>query len=390
MADIERELKQRVTRDLKQFPAVAILGPRQSGKTTLAKSVIESYPDVLYLDLQRHSDLAKLEDAEPFLTSHQDKLICLDEVQLRPDLFPLLRSLIDDDRRAGRFLILGSSSPELLRQSSETLAGRVSSNNLMPFYLHELKKADKGFKDWKQLLWRGGFPDSYLASNDEQSLLWRENYIQTFVERDLQQFGVNVNPRSMRRLWEMCCHLHGQIVNYSKLGQSLDVTHPTIKRHIGIFEQTFMMRRLPPFMINTKKRLVRSPKLYIQDSGLLTFLLGLDSFDRLYAHPVYGSCWEGFAMESILATLSFRGVYGFFRTQSGEGIDLVLRHRGKLLGFEFKASSAPKLSAGNKAAAEMLGLDRLFVVIPTGDSYPIEGNKILVTPLDQVEDHLSE
>ncbi len=390
MADIERELKQRVARDLKQFPAVAILGPRQSGKTTLAKLVTESYPDALYLDLQWHSDLVKLEDAVSFLTSHQDKLICLDEVQLRPNLFPLLRSLIDHDRRAGRFLILGSSSLELLRQSSETLAGRVSLTYLTPFYLHELKKAGESFKDWKQLLWRGGFPDSYLASNDEQSFLWRENYVQTFVERDLQQFGVNVSSQFMRRLWEMCCHLHGQIVNYSKLGQSLDVTHPTIKRHIDDFEKTFMIRQLPLFTINTKKRLVKSPKLYIRDSGLLTFLLGLDSFDRLHAHPVYGSCWEGFAMENVLAMLSFRGVCGFFRTQSGEEIDLVLQHRGKLLGFEFKTSSAPKLSAGAKAAAEMLKLDRLFVVIPTGDSYPIEGDKILVTPLDQVEDHLSE
>lgn len=387
---LEREAKQEVISALKRSPVVAILGPRQSGKTTLAKSVLGSGPNVLYLDLERHSDLAKLEDAETFLVSHQDKLVCLDEAQLKPDLFPLLRALIDDGRRAGRFLILGSASPRFLRQSSESLAGRISHIYLTPFHLRELKKTDKSLKTWKKPLWRGGFPQSYLAPDDEQSFFWRENYIQTFVERDLRQFGINVNSQEMRRLWMMCCHSHGQVVNYSKLGQSLDVTYQTIKRHIDVFEETFMMRRLLPFMVNTKKRLVKSPKLYIRDSGLLVCLLGLDSFDKLYSHPAYGSCWEGFAIENILAMLQPSNIYGFSRTRKGEEIDLVLEHRRKLLGFEFKASSAPRLNSGNKAAAKMLGLDRLFVVVPEGDSYPLKGDGIdvLVTPLDQVENHL--
>ena len=204
-----------------------------------------SRPDTVYLDLERHSHLSLLQDAETFLSLHQDKLVCIDEVQLRPDLFPLLRALIDDHRRPGRFLILGSSSPELLRQSSETLAGRLSYVYITPFHRRELVRTEKTLKDWRELLWRGGFPDSYLATTDARSFRWRESYIQGFVERDLRLFGVDLTPQYMRRLWLMCCHLHGQIVNYSALGQSLDRTHPTLKRHIDILEATFMMRRLP-------------------------------------------------------------------------------------------------------------------------------------------------
>ena len=385
---IEREITQTVTADLEHFPAVAILGPRQAGKTTLAKSVAASFPNTLYLDLERHSHLAQLQDAEAFLSLHRDKLVCIDEVQLRPDLFPLLRALIDDHPRPGRFLILGSSSPDLLRQSSETLAGRLSYVYITPFLQQELLRAEQQLTDWRTMLWRGGFPRSYLAATDARSFRWRESYIQGFVERDLRRFGVELNPQYMRRLWLMCCHLHGQIMNYSALGQSLDVTHPTLKRHIDVFEAAFMMRRLPPFAVNTKKRLVKSPKLYIRDSGLLTSLLDLDSFDKLYAHPAYGACWEGFAVENILAKLQPRGMYGFCRTRTGEEIDLVIERQGKRLGFEFKTSSSPRLTNGNKTAAALLDLDRLFVVVPQGDAYPIDTDRVWVTPLDEVHRHL--
>ncbi len=386
---VEREVKQTVIDDLEHFPAVAILGPRQAGKTTLAKSVTASYPNTLYLDLERHSHLAQLQDAEAFLSLHQDKLVCIDEVQLRPDLFPLLRALIDDDPRPGRFLILGSSSPDLLRQSSETLAGRLSYVYITPFLQQELLRAEGKPKDWRATLWRGGFPRSFLASTDARSFRWRESYIQGFVERDLRRFGVELNPQYMRRLWLMCCHHHGQIVNYSALGQSLDITHPTLKRHIDVFEAAFMMRRLPPFAVNTKKRLVKSPKLYIRDSGLVTCLLDLENFDKLYGHPAYGACWEGFAVENILATLQPRGMYGFFRTRTGEEIDLVIERQGKRLGFEFKTSSSPRLTHGNRTAAGILDLDKLFVVVPQGDAYPIETDRIWVTPLDEIDRHLS-
>lgn len=385
---IQREVRQTVIDDLQHFPAVAILGPRQAGKTTLAKSVIASRPDTLYLDLERHSHLSQLQDAEAFLSLHRDKLVCIDEVQLRPDLFPLLRALIDDHLKPGRFLILGSSSPDLLRQSSETLAGRLSYVHITPFHLRELQRAEEELKDWRAILWRGGFPNSYLAATDARSFRWRESYVQGFVERDLRRFGVELNSQYMRRLWLMCCHLHGQTVNYSALGQSLDVTHPTLKRHIDVFEAAFMMRRLPPFAVNTKKRLVKSPKLYIRDSGLLTCLLELDSFDKLYGHPAYGACWEGFAVENILAMLQPRGMYGFFRTRAGEEIDLVVERQGERLGFEFKTSSSPKLTKGNKAAARTLNLDKLLVVVPQGSAYPIETDRVWVTPLEQLERHL--
>ena len=385
---IERSVTRAVIDDLGHFPAVAILGPRQAGKTTLAKSVIKSYPNARYLDLERPSHLAQLQDAEALLSLHRDKLVCIDEVQLRPDLFPLLRALIDDHPVPGRFLILGSSSPDLLRQSSETLAGRLSYVYITPFLQQELLRAEGEPKDWRTMLWRGGFPKSFLASTDARSFRWRESYIEGFVERDLRRFGVELNPQYMRRLWLMCCHLHGQIMNYSALGQSLDVTHPTLKRHIDVFEAAFMMRRLPPFAVNTKKRLVKSPKLYIRDSGLLTSLLDLDSFDKLYGHPAYGACWEGFAVENILATLQPRGMYGFYRTRTGEEIDLVIERQGKRLGFEFKTSSSPRLTNGNKTAAETLELDKLFVVVPHGDAYPIETDRVWVTPLDEVHRHV--
>ncbi len=385
---IPREITQTVIDDLEHFPAVAILGPRQAGKTTLAKSVTGTRPDTLYLDLERHSHLAQLQDAEAFLSLHQDKLVCIDEVQLRPDLFPLLRALIDDHPKPGRFLILGSSSPDLLRQSSETLAGRLSYVYITPFHQRELLRAEDKLKDWSEMLWRGGFPKSYLADTNARSFRWRENYIQSFVERDLRQFGIELNPQYMRRLWLMCCHLHGQTVNYSGLGQSLDVTHPTLKRHIDVFEATFMMRRLPPFAVNTKKRLVKSPKLYIRDSGLVICLLDLDSFDKLYGHPAYGACWEGFAVENILSMLKPRGIYGFFRTLTGQEIDLVIEHQGKRLGFEFKTSSSPQLNSGNKVAANLLNLDKLFVVVPQGNAYPIAADKVWVCPLEQLEQYL--
>ena len=203
---IPREITQTIIDDLEHFPAVAILGPRQAGKTTLAKSVTGVRSDTLYLDLERHSHLAQLQDAETFLSLHRNKLVCIDEVQLRPDLFPLLRALIDDHPTPGRFLILGSSSPDLLRQSSETLAGRLSYGYITPFHQRELLRAEPNLKDWRAMLWRGGFPKSYLATTDARSFRWRENYIQSFVERDLRQFGVELNPQYMRRLWLMCCH----------------------------------------------------------------------------------------------------------------------------------------------------------------------------------------
>ncbi len=378
---IERKIKANIIEDLRHFPAVAILGPRQVGKTTLAKGMIGK--DALYLDLERPSDLAKLQDAETFFALHRNKLICLDEVQLRPDLFPVMRAVIDSDRRPGRFLILGSSSPELLRQSAETLAGRLAYNHVTPFTADEILSEQSAKQaSWSKRLWRGGFPESYLAKTDEISFRWRESYIQTLLERDLRQhFGIDISPQKMRRLWLMCAHLNGQVLNYSKLGGSLDQSHPTVKSHLDILESTFMVRRLLPFEVNLKKRLVKSPKLYMRDSGVLTALLDLRDFDQLYSHPSYGSCWESYAVENILETIKPKGLYGFFRTHQGDEVDLVVQIGSKRIGFECKASSSPSLSPQSYAAMSMLGLHKFFIVVPDGDTYPIEKGRIIVAPL---------
>jgi len=387
---LSRKLKSNIIRDLSEFPAVAILGPRQVGKTTLAKEILSTIPDSLYLDLERPSDLSKLEDAETFLLHHKEHLVCIDEVQLRPDLFPLLRSLIDLDRRSGRFLILGSSAPELLRQASESLAGRIAYHEASPLQWDELLQHDQAYQtEWSRYLLRGGFPLSYLASSDAQSYRWRENYIKTFLERDLRQFGIEIHPQKLRRLWLMCAHLNGQTVNYSKLGQSMDLTHPTIKAHLDILESTFMIRRLPVYEANLKKRLVKSPKIFFRDSGILTSLLDIQEFDDLFSHPTYGSAWEGCAIENILQLFQPKGMYGFFRAHSGEEIDLVIELKGRKMGFEFKTSSAPKLSEENLKAMDLLELDKLFVVVPHGESYPFKGDQIQVTTLASLRSTLS-
>jgi uncharacterized protein len=382
---LKRITKNQISEDLKSFPVVALLGPRQVGKTTLAKELTAGREDVVFLDLERPSDLSKLTDAESYLSMVSDKLVCIDEIQLRPDLFPLLRVLVDEDRRSGRFLILGSSSPELLRQSSETLAGRIAFQYVTPFNQVELRKANK--YSWQDLLSRGGFPDSYLSDSQEVSLRWRENYVQTFLQRDLRQFGIEQSPEKIRRLWIMLAHSHGQVINYSKLGQSLDQTHPTVKSYIDILTSTFMVRKLLPFEVNTKKRLVKSPKVYIRDSGILCHLLDIRDFDSLFNHPSYGSCWEGLALENILSILNPKSMVGFYRSHSGEEMDLVFEWNRKRFGIEFKVSSNPKLTKQNLEPMKTLKLDHLFVVTPESDTYPL-GPDVSVMSLHGFIEHM--
>ncbi len=373
-------LVSQIKEDLRNFPIVALLGPRQSGKTTIAKKLLSK--DAIYLDLERPSDRNKLTDAETFLSLHKKKLICLDEIQLQENLFPLIRSLVDDQRKKnGQFLILGSSSPELLRQSSETLAGRISYNYITPFNYIELltnnKKTSLGTR-----LWRGGYPDSYLANKDEISIRWKENYITTFLEKDLRNFGLEQDPQQIRRLWQMCSHVNGQVINLSKLANSLDRTHPTVKSYFNILESTFMLRRLPTFNINTKKRLVKSPKLYFRDSGILCSLLNINSFEELSTHPIFGSCWEGFCIENIIGQIkNKRKIFGFFRTHTGQELDLVIQSKNETIGFEFKTSNSPKLSKENYQAAKMTKVNKIWVITPNSDRYPIDGNRIEVISL---------
>ena len=355
----------------------ALLGPRQCGKSTLARRVVSAFEDAVYLDLERPSDLRKLDDAEFFFSSRRERLICIDEIQMGPSLFPIMRVMVDEDRRPGRFLILGSASPDLIRSSAETLAGRIHFIELAPFNYRELIRDDpQQFAD-PQLPWvRGGFPDALLAPSETVSYQWREDFIRTFLERDIPQFGFSIPANTLRRFWTMLAHCHGQIFNASKLGQSLDVRHPTVKKYLDIMGQTYMVRMLPPVSVNLKKRLVKSPKIYIRDAGLLHTLLEIEHIEALFGHPNMGVSWEGWCLEQILAVMpGWRA--GFYRTSSGEEIDLILERGRKRLAFEFKASMAPKMSRGYPGTLDVLHPDRSFVVAPVPQPYPHKSGALI-------------
>lgn len=372
---------------LADFPAVAILGPRQAGKSTLAQKVVRASESSIYVDLEKPSDVRKLTDPEIFFEFHKDKLICLDEIQRTPDLFAVLRSVIDGNPRNGQFLILGSASRELIKQSSESLAGRIAYLELLPF---DLKEVMAGAEDSHLVLsksWlRGGFPRSFLVARDSQSFVWRENFIRTFLERDIPQLGFQIPAESIRRLWLMCAHSHGQLLNSSRFGESLGVSHPTVRNYIDLLKQTFMLRVLPPYETNLKKRLIKSPKIYVRDSGILHALLEIETFDSLIGHPIYGASWEGFALENTLALLPDWHA-AFYRTAAGAELDLVLTKGQRRIGVEFKASSAPKFAKGFWTAVEDLQLDEVWVIAPVKDTYPVKKN-VQVAGLAYFVDHV--
>lgn len=351
---------------LEHFPAVVLTGPRQCGKTTLAQLLAETGESAsLYLDLEKPADLRKLTDADAFLDAHAEELVILDEVQRYPELFPQLRGIIDRRRVAGRFLLLGSASPLLLRQSGESLAGRTAHVELTPLRVSEVEMGEAA------RLWdRGGFPDSFLAPSDALSYRWRTEFIRTFLERDIPQLGFRVPAEALHRLWRMLAHHHGEVLNKSRLGQALDVSHTTVAHHLDMLTQTYMLRSLPPLLPNLKKRLVKSPKIYLRDSGLLHALLELETADELRGHPVFGASWEGFALEQVLHAYSgWRASH--FRTATGIEMDLVLEKGRRRLAFEFKASSAPTLTRGFHQAIEILNPEHTYVIAPVDESYPI-------------------
>ncbi|MRR16057.1 MAG: DUF4143 domain-containing protein [Deltaproteobacteria bacterium] len=361
---INRNAVDETKQSLGQNPVTAIIGPRQCGKSTLARHVLQDVKHVLFLDLQLPSDMRKLADAELFLKEHSRQLVCIDEIQLRPDLFPLLRALVDQDRRPGRFLILGSASRDLIRHGGETLAGRIHYIELTPFLWKELLN-DKGSKKWnfKTHWWRGGFPPAFLALDDRQSDAWRRDMIQDYLSRDIPSLGFALPMPVMTRFWKMIAHYHGNIFNASKIGQSMDISHNTVRKYLDILEQTFMVRLLRPLEINLKKRLVKSPKIYLRDSGLLHTLLEIDSMTELYGHPVFGASWEGWCIEQVIAALPAWQPF-FYRTSSGEEIDLVLVRGKRRLTFEIKASLTPHLSKGFSETIKALKPERAWVICP--------------------------
>jgi predicted AAA+ superfamily ATPase len=381
---VPRRLAAPLDRDCSQFPAVALLGPRQCGKTTLARATVDRLVrtgrGAIRLDLELPSDRAKLRDPEAFLRRHASALVCLDEIQRAPELFTVLRALIDEDRRPGRFLLLGSASPALLRQSSETLAGRLAVLELTPFLWDEIVP---GTRARLETLWlRGGFPDSLLARDDAASFRWREQFVRTFLERDLPQLGFRVPAVTLDRFWRMCAHLQGQVLNLSALGRALATSHTAVRHHLDMLEQTYLLRTLPPLEANLGKRLVKTPKMYLRDSGLLHALLDVDTPDALAGHPVYGVSWEGFVVEQVLARAD--GWHAcYYRTAKGEEIDLVLEKRRRRIAIACKASSAPSVTKGFRTALADLGIREAYVVAPVRKPFPMGGG-VEAVPLGEV------
>ena len=354
-----------VERALGRSPICALLGPRQCGKTTLARALAADRVSH-YFDLESPRDQLRLQNPEMALAGLKG-LVVLDEVQAQPELFPVLRVLADRPEAEAVFLILGSASPDLIQKSAESLAGRVEFIDLHGFDLTEVG-ADRSLDLWN----RGGFPRSFLAANDEDSLAWREGFVRTFLERDLPQFGVRVASPVMRRFWTMLAHSHGQLWNASQLGRSMGLADKTVKSYLEDLTQTYMIRQLQPWFENLSKRQVKSPKVYLRDSGILHHLLHLDSIEAIGSHPKVGASWEGFAIEQILRKTASSEAY-FWATQSGAELDLLLFENGKRIGYEFKYSEKPKVSRSMRVAMSDLRLDALRIVCPGEVSVELGG-----------------
>ena len=359
-------------------PAVAILGARQIGKTTLAKQIAAEFPDSIYLDLENAQARAKLDQADVFFEANRHRLVVLDEIQNAPELFSTLRGEIDADRRPGRFLILGSASFKLLQQS-QSLAGRLALVDMAPLLLSEVHQS---FEDIQTLWVRGGFPGSYTAPQDDASWLWRDAFVRHFLHTDLPALGINVEPELMRRFWRMVAHLHGQLFNASSIAASLGVSSPTVTRYLDHLVQSLMLRRLEPYHANLGKRLVKSPKIYVRDSGLLHHLLGMRNVHDLMGHPNTGASWEGFCIEQICNHLPTGASVSFYRTAAGAELDVVVETGRETTGFEIKFSSAPKVSKGFWQACEDIGVHKAYVMAPVQEGWAMAKDVQVVSPLD--------
>lgn len=364
---IPRErLQHEIDLALKRSPVVALLGPRQCGKTTAALQTMRESEAVRF-DLEDPVDLARLENPMLALGSASG-LVVIDEIQRRPELFEILRVLVDRPEQRSRFLVLGSASPELVRGASESMAGRVAFIDMAGFDLGEV-----GTERWRSLWLRGGFPRSYLTKEESSSFRWREDFIRTFLERDLPQLGISVASTTMRRFWTMLAHYHGQVLNAAELARSLSVGETSIRRYLDILSGSFVVRQMQPWHENLKKRQVKSPKVYIRDSGLLHTLLSIRSSDELESHPKLGASWEGFVIEQILALRRERGAF-FWATHSGAELDLLVFDGQQRIGFEVKYADAPRTTRSMRVAIEDLGLDRISVVYPGRTSFPLDEN----------------
>jgi uncharacterized protein len=367
---LRRQKAQEVTELLQQTPAVVITGPRQVGKTTLALEIAAQRNSV-YLDLEAEPDRARLAEPQLYFADHEDELVILDEIQRVPGIFEALRGTIDQGRRegkgSGRFLLLGSAAIELLAQSGETLAGRVAFVELAPFDVLEVGK-----ENCDELWARGGFPPSFLAPGAAESLRWRTDFIRTYLERDIPQLGPRIPAETLRRLWTMLAHNQGGLLNAAHLARALGVSGATVGHYLDLMVDLLLVRRLPPLLANVGKRLVRSPKVYVRDSGLVHALLGLGDKEAVLGHPVAGASWEGLALENVIGAAAERAEPSFYRTSGGAEIDLVLSWRdGREWAIEVKRSASPKLERGMRSALGDLEPERSFVVYPGEDRYPL-------------------
>jgi predicted AAA+ superfamily ATPase len=377
-----RKLFKTLESAVKQFPAVALLGPRQVGKTTLAFELKKHFSDSIYLDLESEQDLAKLNQPELYLKEHTDKLVILDEVHRAPGLFPILRGLIDSQKRAGKktsqYLLLGSASPDLLKQSGESLAGRIAYLELTPLLASEIEP-----KDVESLWLRGGFPDSFLADSEEQSVLWRQNFIRTYLERDIPQFAPRISTETLRRFWGMLSNAQGTLINVAQLAGNLGIDQKTAQSYMDLLIDLLMVRKLQPWHSNIGKRLIKSPKIYVRDSGLVHSLLSIANKEALLSHPIIGQSWEAFIIENLTATLPNGAIPYFYKTSGGAEIDLIIAWPNQeIWAIEIKRSLQPKVEKGFHQACLDLEPKKKFVVYAGQERFSLGHDVEAISLLD--------
>lgn len=380
-----RGVIQHAIKSLKYFPVLAILGPRQCGKTTLAKEIMIDYPDALYLDMERPSDLRKLEDPELFFNVHTGKLIIIDEIQHRSDLFPVIRSFVDQSQKKSPIIVTGSASMDLIRQGGETLAGRITFIDLSPLTVMEVRDIDI-IKQWLY----GGFPGSLIAPDDELSMEWREQYIRTFIERDLPMLGLKMPSVSLQRLLLLLAHNHGGIINLSKTGENFGVSHTQMRHYIDFLCGSFLIRVLQPCEPNLKKQIVKTPKIYYRDSGLLHAILNISKPHTLLGCTMLGESWEGFVIEQVLSSISSRWKASFYRTHKGAELDLILELGDICVGIECKAHTAPVVKKGFWIAIDDLQIKpgSRWIVCPIDEQYSYKEGA-MIGGVRQIIDHLN-
>jgi len=383
---LKRALSDEILRMLRVFPVVAITGSRQVGKTTLARMLLDEIAvPAVFLDLENYEDMAKLRNPAPFLRSVADKCVVLDEVQRMPDIFPLIRSLVDADQRPGRFILLGSASPALLLKSAESLAGRVAYVELGPLSLKET-----GTDNYQRHWLHGGFPRAWLMPDDESARTWLNSFIRTYIERDLPLLGLSATPIQSRHLLSMCASVHGNILNQSHLANSLGISVSTVSRYLDFLEHSYLIRRLPPFYVNISKRLVKSPKIYIRDSGVLHALLNVTALESLFGHALLGASWEGYVLEQIIPALHDSVQAYFYRTADGSEVDLVLAQGiHPVVSIEIKFSNDPTLARGTFIAFEDLKTAHNFVATPSASDFPLKDN-VWVCNVFSLLEHLKQ